>query len=432
MAYLRAKAPRRPCQIAFGLMLALAAALPGAAAAHHSELGSGLGQPVPTVTTEELIGGETVDVTRHPDPLGQFVSPELSSSVVAPSSEGATARSVAESCTAVNRATDDSANAYQASSSSVLKVIYAYPTDIGNRLSSYAPVMQTGIKWVEELSAGESGNTRALRFDLGTSAGAACVDIQTVALTSASSTYTAVPSQTFNLLRTELTPRVVGQPGVRNYVVYADGIAVPNVGGEAQVLGDDSVAGLQYRAGSLWAMLYGRGGTDFFGSQTSFAPGTTSRGHVDLALHEISHTLGAVQRSAPHASASWHCRDEWDVLCYDDDGSGGLSTYVACNTPTSQYWDCNRDDYFNPSPPAGSYLATHWNLFNSVFMCSASQCAPGGVTGPPAFVVDSPPPTQTGPAAARPRSAPPPAKKCKKGRAGATAAKKKCKTKRSR
>jgi hypothetical protein len=425
MARFGIRAARRPALFTALLLVAFATVSPRGAAADHA----GPGEPVQTVTTTERIGGELVEVSRHLDPLDRFASGETGAGVVAPSGH-ATPRSLAQSCATVNRATDDAANAYQPSSSSVIKVIYAYPTDIGNRLSIYGPVIQTGIRWVDELTAGESGNTRALRFDIGTSAGPGCVDIQTVPLQSSSSNYTAVPSQTFNLLRTELLPRVAGQPGVRNYIVYADGIALPNIGGEAQVLGDDSVAGTQYRLGGLWGMLYGRGGNDFFGSQTNFSPGTTSRSHVDLALHEISHTLGAVQRSAPHHSAAWHCLDEWDILCYDDDGVGGLSTYVACNTPSSQYWDCNRDDYFSPAPAPGTYLATHWNVFNSVFMCPVSQCAPGGVSGPPAIVAESPPPgsTPTSAAPGAPRRSV--VKKCRKAKRRAAASRKTCKKKR--
>jgi hypothetical protein len=146
------------------------------------------------------------------------------------------------------------------------------------------------------------------------------VDIQVVPLSLPTSYYTAVPSQTIALLRTELLPRVLGQPGKRNYLVYADGV---------------------------------------------------------------------------NLSGAFHCLDEWDVICYDDDGSGGRSTYVACNTPGAQYWDCNKDDYFNPTPAPGSYLASHWNLFNSVFMCPAGDCAPGGVTGPPDFAAASGPAPDT-------------------------------------
>ena len=328
----------------------------------------------------------------------------------------------------MNRTTDDTANAVHPGGSRVLKVVYAYPTNIGNRLATYAPVIQTGVRWVAELAAGESGNTKSLRFDLGTSAGAGCVDIQTAPLSLPSSAYTAVPSQTFTLIRTELLPQLAGQSGSRNFVVYADGINVPGVGGEAQIRNDDSVAGSAHGIGALWALLYGRGGTDFFGSSTSFAAGTTSRTHVDLALHEISHTLGAVQSSAPHRSASFHCRDEYDILCYDDDGAGGLSTFVACNSPSNQYWDCNKDDYFNPAPAAGSYLATHWNVFNSVFMCPVSQCARAGSRGRrrsrrrhrPTNPLPTPP-SGSGPAA-RPGVAPPPSSSARPSRARLTSA----------
>lgn len=338
--------------------------------------------PVPSVDAQ-------VELSHHPDPLATFTADGRPATPAIAGSGGpgerATARALAQTCATVSRPTDDSANAVHPSSSRVLKVIYAYPTNIGNRLATYAPVIQTGVRWVAELAAGESGNTRSLRFDLGTSAGEGCVDIQVIPLSGPSSTYTAVPSQTFSLLRSELLPHVAGQPGSRNFLVYADGINVPGVGGEAQIRSDDSVSGSSHALGALWAMLYGRGGTDFFGSQTGFAAGTTSRSHVDLALHEVSHTLGAVQSSAPHRSAAFHCRDEYDILCYDDDGLGGFSTFVACNTPSNQYWDCNKDDYFNPAPAAGSYLATHWNVYNSVFMCPVDQCAPGGIQGPPNF-----------------------------------------------
>ncbi|HEX2022803.1 MAG TPA: hypothetical protein VHH36_08810 [Candidatus Thermoplasmatota archaeon] len=77
-------------------------------------------------------------------------------------------------------------------------------------------------------------------------------------------------------------------------------------------------------------------------------------------MHESGHNHGAVQLSAPHTSGGWHCNDDFDVMCYDDGGSasGGYSDDVCA----TEHFDCNHDDYFHPFPPAGSYLATHWNL----------------------------------------------------------------------
>ncbi len=77
-------------------------------------------------------------------------------------------------------------------------------------------------------------------------------------------------------------------------------------------------------------------------------------------LHELAHTMGAVQSSAPHTTGAGHCIDGRDVMCYRDGGprSGSYSTSRCA----SEVFDCGRDDYFNPQPASGSYLATHWNL----------------------------------------------------------------------
>lgn len=96
-------------------------------------------------------------------------------------------------------------------------------------------------------------------------------------------------------------------------------------------------------------------------------------------LHEILHTMGAVQKSAPHSLGGYHCSDGPDIMCYDDrdeDPVGMLQGHnlqyykdlatnrydpTACLGEPYQI-DCHHDDYYNPTPPEGSYLATHWNL----------------------------------------------------------------------
>jgi hypothetical protein len=102
--------------------------------------------------------------------------------------------------------------------------------------------------------------------------------------------------------------------------------------------------------------------------------------HADLdmvapigMLHEFSHTLGAVQGSAPHSSKDetsepGHCNDEPDiqqggndVMCKSDKPDTAFED--ACKESGFAFrYDCNNDDYFNPKPAPGSYLATHWNL----------------------------------------------------------------------
>lgn len=100
------------------------------------------------------------------------------------------------------------------------------------------------------------------------------------------------------------------------------------------------------------------------------------QGHIaplmHVMLHEASHTMGAVQMSAPHSSGGFHCNDGGDVMCYVDQAPG--SDYDAKVCPRFQVtrvgpelpYDCGSDDYFHPRPAAGSYLDTHWNVGSPV------------------------------------------------------------------
>ncbi len=83
-------------------------------------------------------------------------------------------------------------------------------------------------------------------------------------------------------------------------------------------------------------------------------------------LHEQGHSMGAVLPNTPNSSGGGHCNDDADVMCYKDGGprSGNYRSNV-CPSPNGNldyYWDCNVNDYFHPNPPAGSFLATNWNL----------------------------------------------------------------------
>ena len=68
-----------------------------------------------------------------------------------------------------------------------------------------------------------------------------------------------------------------------------------------------------------------------------------------------------------------------------------------------QNYDCGRDDYFNPAPAAGSYLATHWNTYDSAFLAPCGEIAPA--CGGGNLWVPEPPAASVGPGGRRHRRA---------------------------
>ena len=62
-----------------------------------------------------------------------------------------------------------------------MKVIYAHPAGVGNRLPTYGPVIEAGAS-LAEFVASESGGALSIRFDIGTFEGPHCLDIQRIAL----------------------------------------------------------------------------------------------------------------------------------------------------------------------------------------------------------------------------------------------------------
>jgi hypothetical protein len=87
-------------------------------------------------------------------------------------------------------------------------------------------------------------------------------------------------------------------------------------------------------------------------------------------LHEVGHTIGAVQVSAPHSTGAGHCYTSVDVMCSFDGGpwfvGGGTMVLVCAQPPVGQFtFDCQGDDYYEVDPAPGSFLANHWNTADS-------------------------------------------------------------------
>jgi len=91
-----------------------------------------------------------------------------------------------------------------------------------------------------------------------------------------------------------------------------------------------------------------------------------------ISAHELMHTLGAVQQTAPHGTSGEHCTDGLDLMCRDD-GTGKPVDETACPDEASRHlFDCKHDDYF--SARATGWLASHWNTANSRFLYDGAGC----------------------------------------------------------
>jgi sugar lactone lactonase YvrE len=91
-------------------------------------------------------------------------------------------------------------------------------------------------------------------------------------------------------------------------------------------------------------------------------------------LHELFHTLGAVQGSvsppAPFSTESSHCVDGLDVMCYDTGTNFEGKSYSEKYCPASKGYgttltkpiDCGENTYFDAAPTPGTWLAKYWDL----------------------------------------------------------------------
>lgn len=126
-----------------------------------------------------------------------------------------------------------------------------------------------------------------------------------------------------------------------------------------------------------------------YGKQTYEPNGTSSCWVPYVAQHEILHTIGAVDLSAPNTTLAGHCTDEYDLMCYSD--TFGAATRRVCNDVGSwigEYvMDCNANDYFSVKPDAAKVFNpsfwdtlagkgfTRYNTANSGFMTDSPGLA---------------------------------------------------------
>lgn len=237
-----------------------------------------------------------------------------------------------------------------------VQVVYLRATDQPDR---YSQVVDSIRQWARDAddiyyeSAVETGGTRRIRFvhDASCVINVANVVIAATADDTFAASITALEAQGYN--RSD-----------RKYMVFADANIYCGIGG---ISGDDQPG---QNNSNNFGPSYGRTDTGCWGGHT--------------AAHELNHNLGGVQLTAPHTSGGYHCVDEYDVMCYSDSPSYPPMQILCSNPAQEQRLDCNHDDYYHTNPPAGSYLATHWNTANNKFLVNTNLPTPTSTPSPTA------------------------------------------------
>jgi hypothetical protein len=242
-----------------------------------------------------------------------------------------------------------------------VQMLYVHASDVSNRYAQLVPALRGwagDADQIFEASAARTGGTRNLRFVHDASCQPDVVDVPVPAT---GDDYFGATIREVIAQGHDRTDRI--------YVMFVDTTSA-GICGIATMSNDD-------RAGDV------NGHND--GPAYARVDAQCWSGWV--VAHEVMHTLGGVQRSAPHASGAGHCIDEYDVMCYQDSAS---APPIQMNCPDSSWnstrFDCGHDDYFNTNPAPGSYLATHWNPANNLFL----------IVGPAVAVPADPPPAATG------------------------------------
>lgn len=147
----------------------------------------------------------------------------------------------------------------------------------------------------------------------------------------------------------------------RKYLVYAD-VTIAGVCGNGEVHADDNRLKAENRnnSGNQYAAVYLR--TSGCEDQRAL-----------IAMHEVAHAMGAVQKSAPNHNdpnslnqgSTWHTRDQYDRMSY---GPNLIYPAACADVALEKRYDCRGDDYFHTDPASGSYLRNKWNTARNDFL----------------------------------------------------------------
>jgi hypothetical protein len=230
-----------------------------------------------------------------------------------------------------------------------VELVYARAADVPNRYSAVLPLIRQYAKDADDIintSAGRVGDGRRVRYVTNSACEPKVANI----------TLTKEGDDSFAKTVTEVRNQGYSSSD-RKYLIFVD--AAVGICGLGEVYIDDRPG--QENPNNSGRPMYARVDTACW---------------QHAAAHELVHTLGAVQNSAPNSSGAGHCTDEVDLMCYRDTPT--TVTKQVC-TRAGQV-DCNNDDYFHPNPKAGSYLAAKWNVADSRFLSSGAAPPPPAQT----------------------------------------------------
>lgn len=232
-----------------------------------------------------------------------------------------------------------------------MRVVYARASNVPDRYATMAPQIRDMVKqangYVVASANSATGGSLPVKLRVQCSGSTIVVDNQALP--------TALSSRSFGTVVDDLTARGYTNGQMKYWVWHDDGSSAPfGCGGVGHIYNDDRPGAENWNNGNGGALF-----------AVTFACTGLSGGEV--MLHENSHNMGAVQKSAPQSTDpagshgnGWHCWDGLDIMCYNDGAPrGSWYTTGVCST---KVYDCGNNDYFHPSPAAGSYLATKWNV----------------------------------------------------------------------
>jgi hypothetical protein len=237
-----------------------------------------------------------------------------------------------------------------------VQALYVHPADRPNRAAEVVPLIRgwaADVDAVFTVSAAASGAVRHVRFVTGPDC----------ALDVAQATVSARGDDTIEATVAELAAQGYSRSD-RKYLVWMDSTVLCGIAN--YYLDDRPDAGNVNNGSSRVSGTVARVDSGCWGLAT--------RGQ-SVETHELVHTLGGVQPTAPHATSMGHCSDESDRMCYDD-GSPAYAEVLQCPAEQEGFLDCGDDDYFHPSPPANSYLASHWDTARSEFLAATLPAPP--------------------------------------------------------